>query len=280
MAKVRETMRRRKEKKNRSPNFSDTLERQGKGPLHALRLLGQRFVLILHLVDAGAMAGLCGVVVSQVVVGDLDHVGVVLNGEVPGAALGADEGQEDDVGVDAAHEDADDLAVVEAAGDLAGLGVAQGRQWEALAQRRLDGAGGRRGQVAQLVRGADDEGAERARRQLHQVDRDHAPGALHAELLEEGGGDDGVRGRECVGVEQAAAQDADDDDAEAAAEDLRAVAHHRAAGHGAEVRHHLGHRHGVGGEAELVGQHGRVQVLRAVRHEVEAGHEEHQVDEQ
>lgn len=35
----------------------------------------------------------------------------------------------------------------------------------------------------------------------------------------------------------------------------------------------------VGGEVELVGEHGWVKILGSVRHEVEAGHEENQVDE-
>ena len=40
------------------------------------------------------------------------------------------------------------------------------------------------------------------------MDGDDAPGTLNAELFEEGGGDDGVRGGECVGIKEGAADDA------------------------------------------------------------------------
>jgi len=63
------------------------------------------------------------------------------------------------------------------------------------------------------------------------MDGDHTPCALHAELLEEGGGDDGFAGRESVGVEEGTADDADDDDREAAAELLGEVAYDCATGH-------------------------------------------------
>lgn len=63
-------------------------------------------------------------------------------------------------------------------------------------------------------------GAEGAGRELHQVDGDDAPGTLDAELLEEGGGDDGCAAGEGVGIEQDAADEGDDDDGEAAPEDL------------------------------------------------------------
>jgi len=52
------------------------------------------------------------------------------------------------------------------------------------------------------------------------VDGDDAPGTLDAELLEEGGGDDGCAAGEGVGIEQDGADEGDDDDGEAAPEDL------------------------------------------------------------
>lgn len=102
------------------------------------------------------------------------------------------------------------------------------------------------------------------------MDGDNAPGALHAELLEEGGGDDAFVGHEGVRVEQRAAENAHADDAEAPAEDGGAIADDGAAGHGAEVGDDLGDGDGIGGEVVLVGEHGGVEVLRAVGHEVEA----------
>ena len=107
-----------------------------------------------------------------------------------------------------------------------------------------------------------------------------SPRALHAELLEEGGGDDGVRGGEGIRIEQGAADDAHNDDAEAAAEDLAAVADQSAAGHGTEIGDDLRDSDSVGAEAELIGKHGWVEILRAVGHEVEAGHQKDHVDQQ
>ena len=106
----------------------------------------------------------------------------------------------------------------------------------------------------------------------------HAP--LYTELLEEGCCDDGVRGGEGVRIEQGAADDAHNDDAEAAAEDLAAVADQSAAGHGSEVGDDLCDSDSVGAEAELIGKHGWVEILRAVGHEVEAGHQKDHVDQQ
>lgn len=85
---------------------------------------------------------------------------------------------------------------------------------------------------------------------------------------------------ECVWVQQCAAGDAHGDDAEAAPDHLTGEVDDRAAEHGAEVGHDLGDGDGIGGKAELVLQHGGVQVLRAVRHEVEPGHEQDEVGEQ
>lgn len=82
---------------------------------------------------------------------------------------------------------------------------------------------------------------------------DHAPGALDAKLLEEGGGDNGFTAGVGVGVEQGASDDRDEDYGEAATEDLGAVADDCAAGHGAEIGDYLSYGHGVGAEAVLVG---------------------------
>lgn len=85
------------------------------------------------------------------------------------------------------------------------------------------------------------------------MDGDYAPCALHAELLEEGGRDDGFATGVGVRVQQGTADDRDEDYGEAAAEDLGGVADHGTAGHGAEVCDYLGYGHGVGAEVVLVG---------------------------
>lgn len=107
----------------------------------------------------------------------------------------------------------------------------------------------------------------------------HAPSALDAELLEEGGSGNAVVADKSVGVEEGAADDAAGHDGEAAAKELAQVADGGAADDGAEVGDDLGDGDHVGGEAELVAEHDGVDVLAAVGHEVEAGHEEDEVDE-
>lgn len=189
--------------------------------------------------------------------------------------LGAKDGQDNDVGVDAAHEDADDLAVV-----VAGNALCGGRQGEALANAGLDGGRRRGDEVAQLVGGADDKGPKGTGRQLHQVDGDDAPGALDAELLEKGGGHDGRVVHKSVWVEQSAADNAAADDAESTADGLAQETNERSSSHGTQVGHNLRNGDLVGAEGELVGQHGRVQILAAVAHEVEAGHEQDEVRQQ
>lgn len=52
------------------------------------------------------------------------------------------------------------------------------------------------------------------------MDWNHAPGALDGKLLEEGGGYDGFATGEGVGVYKGAADNGDENNGEAAAEDL------------------------------------------------------------
>ena len=158
--------------------------------------------------------------------------------------------------------------------------VALRRQREALADRGLDGRAGGGDEVTELVGGADDEGPERARRQLHQVDRDHAPSALHTELFEERRSNNTLVADESIRVQQRAANNRDDDDREPAPEDLRAVPHNGASSHSTQVRYDLRDSDGVGREVVLVLDHEGVDILRAVRHEVEPRHEQHEVDEE
>ena len=96
------------------------------------------------------------------------------------------------------------------------------------------------------------------------MDRDHAPRALDAELLEEGRRDDGLVAGKAVRIDQGAAHDAHDDDGQATAEDLRAVSDDRSPEDRAHIGHDLGNRHFIGAKAVLVRKHRGVQILRAV----------------
>lgn len=207
--------------------------------------------------------------------GLLDILVVVDVGEAATKMLGADECEKQRVGVDTGHEDANDFAVVVALDARLG-----GGQREVLAQAGLDGGRGRGDEVAELIGGSHDKGAESTGRQLHEMDGDDAPGTLDAELLEKGRRHDGLVPREAVGVQEGGADDAADRDAEAPPYRLAAESHNGTARHGAQIGDDLRHRHLRFGEPELVLEHGGVQVLRAVAHEVEASHEENEVAEQ
>lgn len=174
------------------------------------------------------------------------QIPVVCGIEQAAAVLGTEEGQENDIGIDTAHEDADDDTVFVA------LGLALGWEREAFSNGGFDGRRGRGDEVAELIGSTDDKGAEGAGRQLHEMDGDDTPSALHAELLEEGGRDDALATDEGVWVQKGATKNGDDDDGEAAAEDLRGVADERAACHGTEVGHHLSDSDGICREIVLV----------------------------
>lgn len=109
------------------------------------------------------------------------------------------------------------------------------------------------------------------------MDGDDAPGALDTELLEEGYCCDLFGTDECVGVEEAAADDANEDYGEAAPEDLGAVPYGRAACHSPKISNNLSDCDGVWGEAVLILEHGGVEILRAMGHEIEAGHQKDKV---
>ena len=97
------------------------------------------------------------------------------------------------------------------------------------------------------------------------MDGNHTPGALDAELLEEGCSDDRFGFHEGIRIEKGAAEDAHTDNAEAASEDLGAVAYRCAAGHSAKVGDDLCYGYGVRAKFELVGKHGWVEVWDFVR---------------
>lgn len=154
------------------------------------------------------------------------------------------------------------------------------RQREALANGSLDSRTSRRDEVTQLVRSAHDEGSQAARAQLHQMDGDHTPSSLNAELLEESRSHDPLVADERVRVQQSSTNDGYEDDAEAPTESLGEIANGSTSADSTQVCNDLRYRHSVGGEVVLVRKHGRVEILRAVGHEVKARHQEDHVDEQ
>ena len=209
-----------------------------------------------------------------IVTDSLIHIMVVLDAELLLEVLGSDERHYNDIGVDTAQEDAHDFAI------LIASSLTFWREREALAKGSLNGSRGRRCKIAKLIRGSDDESAETSRREFHQVDWDDSPSALHAELLEERRRSDLLRLHERIRIQQCATENADDDDAEAPAEYLRRVADNGAASNSAKVRNHLRDGDLIGIKVQLVLEHGRIQILAAVRHEVEASHEADEVGEE
>ena len=194
---------------------------------------------------------------------------------IPLHIFGPEESQREKIDIDTSHENTYNLAVIIPLLSMGAIG-----KRESLANGGLDGGAGARNQVTQLVARADGEAAEGGGGQLDEVNGDDAPGALDEELLEEGGGDDGARGDEGIGEEEGSAADAAGEDAETTAEDLGGEADAGAAEDGAEVGRHLGGSDHVRREAELGPQHLGIEVLGAVGHEVEAGHEQDEVDEE
>lgn len=96
------------------------------------------------------------------------------------------------------------------------------------------------------------------------MDGHDSPGALDAELFEEGDCDDACVADVGVGVQEGGADHADYDDGDAPAEDLADVAYCHAASYGADVGDYLGHGEGIAGKSVLVLEERGVDVLRAV----------------
>lgn len=84
------------------------------------------------------------------------------------------------------------------------------------------------------------------------MDWDDTPSTLDAELLEECSGDDSFGTGETVRVEQCAADDAHDNDAKAASEDLGRIADYRATANSSEIGNDLGNCNSIGREIVLV----------------------------
>ena len=71
--------------------------------------------------------------------------------------------------------------------------------------------------------------------------RNNAPGSLHTELLEKSGGDNSIARGVGIWVEEGTADDANENDAESAAKDLRRITDHDTADHGTDVGDDLSH---------------------------------------
>lgn len=112
------------------------------------------------------------------------------------------------------------------------------------------------------------------------MDRNDTPRSLDTELLEKGSRDNGRVADESIGIEQGAANDATSDDADSTANRLTAETDDSATKHSSQVSDNLGDSDLVLGKVELVLQHGRVQVLATVAHEVEARHEKDKIYQQ
>lgn len=103
---------------------------------------------------------------------------------------------------------------------------------------------------------------------------------LHAELLEKRSSSYLLRTHERIRIKQRPANNRNINNTKPPPQHLRQIPHRRTTSHSAQIRHDLRDRNRVGGELVFVFQQRGVQVLRAVRHEVEPGHEEDEVDEQ
>lgn len=191
---------------------------------------------------------------------NLIQIRVMISIELATQLLRTKERDDNDVRIHASHEDADNFAIVVTFG--AGLGWRQG---ESFTNGWFDGWWGRWDQVTQLISSTDSEGTNGSGSQLHQVNGNHTPSTLYTELFEESRRHDGFVADEVVRVEESTTDDGDNDNRESSSEDLTSPSAEGTAGHGTEVRNDLSNGHGVGGETELGGKHGRVEILRAVR---------------
>ncbi|KAG7844030.1 hypothetical protein KL941_004512 [Ogataea angusta] len=111
------------------------------------------------------------------------------------------------------------------------------------------------------------------------MDRNDTPGSLDAELQEKGAGVDSSALDERPRVQQSGAADAADEDRQTSADEVGEVADDDTAHKRADVGHAVRHGGPVLRVVVQLRQHRWVQVLGAVRHEVEAGHEQHEIDD-
>ncbi|KAG7887644.1 hypothetical protein KL936_004341 [Ogataea polymorpha] len=150
---------------------------------------------------------------------------------------------------------------------------------EMLAHGGLDGRRGRRRKVTELISDTDNKRTEVWRSKLRQMDWNDTPGALDAKLQEKGPGVDSSAFDERPRVQQCGTADAADEDRETSADEVGEVADDNTAHKSADVGHAVRHSGPVVRIVVQLRQHRRIQVLGAVGHEVEAGHEQHKIDD-
>lgn len=132
---------------------------------------------------------------------------------------------------------------------------------------------------------------------------DYTPGSLDAKLLKEGGCNNTMVGHERVRIKEGTANNTHHHDTKTAAKYLRGKPDNSTTKHGAKIGNDsvdvsaskyylyvgyeqekfpdendvLGDRNFVCAKVILVLQHGRIEILGAMRHEVEASHEQNQI---
>jgi len=107
----------------------------------------------------------------------------------------------------------------------------------------------------------------------------HSPGSLNHSLFEERRRNHPLASNKSIGINQSAADDTRKDDTETTAKHLREIADDSTTSHRTQICHDLRYRDRVRREAVLVFQHGWVEVLTAVGHEVHASHQQDKVDQ-
>jgi hypothetical protein len=189
--------------------------------------------------------------------------------KVRAMALGTEQGDDEEESRDAADEDALDGRVVR---DLHAFAVlVRDPGLDVVAAGGLDLRRGGGDHVSELVGHTGEGGTERRRGDLGEEDGDDAPRALDAELDEErAGGEPAERFGDDPERDEAPDPEHAEDDGESTADILRRKAGDGTTGDGAAVADDGGDRGGVRGEELGRGEVFRVQVLRAVRKEVEA----------
>ena len=229
-------------------------------------LLGNRLFILMTVVMSSAL--------NTLVSSNLSSITIVRNVKLPPQVLRSNESQGNNINVDTAHENSNDLAIVVPWGS-----VRSGGERELLANARLDGRRSRRHKVTQLVGSTNHKSSESSGRQLHQVDGNYTPSTLDTELLEKRGGHNSIITDKTVGVQKSTTNNAAADDGEATAHRLTAVSHNGTTSHSTKIGDNLSDSDLALAETKLALQHGRIQILRSVTHKVETGHEQNKIDE-
>ncbi|EEQ41340.1 hypothetical protein CLUG_05467 [Clavispora lusitaniae ATCC 42720] len=211
------------------------------------------------------------VVVRQAIFFLGKHI-VSLHVKVSASVFGTQKNNDNHVGKNSANKNTHHFGVVKAR-----LSVWK-RDGKSFTNGGFNGRRCRRRQVTQSVRKSNNQGSVCWRRQLGQVDRNNTPGALDTCLQKESAGVDAWALCVCPWVNHGASKKTGQDNGQSSAHKSGKVAAHHSAENGAQVGHGIGHGRAVSSILQLRAQKRRVQILRAVGHEVETGHHEHTVD--